>query len=73
MREVWTFRLIHYSLQGALEMATGIGAAGGAPGLNAEFDTKLAGVYTVVVIANYDPPAAEKVGKQIRSWLTGRN
>ena len=54
-------------------LASGVGAAGGAPGLNAEFDTKVGGVYAIVVMSNYDPPAAEKVGKQIRSWLTGRN
>jgi CubicO group peptidase (beta-lactamase class C family) len=53
-------------------LATGVGAAGGAPGLNAEFDTKVAGGYTIVVMSNYDPPAAEKVGKQIRSWLNGK-
>jgi CubicO group peptidase (beta-lactamase class C family) len=53
-------------------LANGIGAAGGAPGLNAEFDTKVAGAYTIVVMSNYDPPAAEKVAKQIRRWLTGK-
>jgi len=53
-------------------LAAGVGAAGGAPGLNTEFDTKVAGAYTIVVMSNYDPPAAEKVGKQIRSWLTGK-
>ena len=53
-------------------LANGVGAAGGAPGINAEFDTKVAGDYTIVVLSNYDPPAAEKVGKQVRAWLTGK-
>ncbi len=38
----------------------------------AEFDTKVAGAYTIVVMSNYDPPAAEKVAKQIRLWLVGK-
>jgi len=53
-------------------MANGLGVAGGAPGLNAEFSTRVAGAYTIVVMSNYDPPAAEKVGKQIRRWISGK-
>lgn len=47
----------------------GIGAAGGAPGINAMLETDLAGGYDVVVLANLDPPAAERVARTIRGWL----
>lgn len=47
----------------------GFGIGGGAPGLNAAIDSKIAGEYTIVVAANLDPPAAEKVARQIRGWL----
>lgn len=47
----------------------GLGIAGGAPGLNAALDSKIAGGYTIVVASNLDPPSAEKVVRQIRVWL----
>lgn len=47
----------------------GIGAAGGAPGLNAVMEGDLPGGYDLVVMANLDPPAAERVGRMIRQWL----
>lgn len=47
----------------------GIGAAGGAPGLNAVIEGALPGGYDVVVMANMDPPTAEKVARMIRGWL----
>lgn len=47
----------------------GIGVAGGAPGLNAVLDGELAGGYDLIVLANLDPPAAEKVARIIRGWL----
>ena len=47
----------------------GLGIAGGAPGLNATVEMNLASGYTVIVLSNYDPPAAESVGRQIRSWF----
>jgi len=25
--------------------------------------------YTVIVLSNYDPPIAERVGRKIREWL----
>ena len=50
-------------------IATGIGVGGGAPGINAAFETKVAGAYTIVVMSNYDPPTAEKVARQVRVWL----
>lgn len=45
----------------------GIGIAGGAPGINALLE--MGDGYTIIVMSNYDPPSAQKVGKQIRAWL----
>jgi len=47
----------------------GVGAAGGAPGLNGVLETALPGGYTIVVLSNYDPPAAEAVSEKIRDWM----
>jgi CubicO group peptidase (beta-lactamase class C family) len=47
----------------------GIGAAGGAPGINALVEGDLPGGYDLVVMANLDPPAAERVGRIVRAWL----
>jgi CubicO group peptidase (beta-lactamase class C family) len=47
----------------------GIGAAGGAPGINALVEGDLPGGYDLVVLANLDPPAAERVGRMVREWL----
>lgn len=46
-----------------------LGVAGGAPGINAVLDSGLEGGYTVIVLANYDPPAAEEVARIIRSLV----
>lgn len=51
----------------------GLGIAGGAPGINAILDMDIASGYTAIVLSNYDPPAAERVGRQIRSWLPQPN
>ena len=47
--------------------AGGIGVAGGAPGINAALETN--GPYTIAVLANLDPPAAERVALWIRGAL----
>ena len=47
----------------------GLGLAGGAPGLNATIEMSVGSGYTAIVLSNYDPPAAESVGRQIRSWF----
>ncbi len=44
-----------------------LGIAGGAPGINAVVETTAK--YTVIVLSNFDPPAAERVARQIRDWL----
>ncbi|MGB9179623.1 MAG: serine hydrolase domain-containing protein [Pyrinomonadaceae bacterium] len=46
----------------------GFGIAGGAPGINALLT--IGNGYTLIVMSNYDPPSAEKVGRQIRGWLS---
>ena len=45
----------------------GIGWGGGAPGVNAVVE--LEGPYTIIVLSNYDPPAAQYVGRQARQAL----
>jgi D-alanyl-D-alanine carboxypeptidase len=47
----------------------GLGIAGGAPGLNAVVEGDLPGGYDLVVLANLDPPAAERVARLVRGWL----
>ena len=47
---------------------SGLGAAGGAPGINAILEGELAG-YDLVVMTNLDPPAAERVARMVREWL----
>lgn len=47
----------------------GIGAAGGAPGINAGIEGELAGQLDLVVLTNLDPPAANRVSATIRRWL----
>ena len=47
----------------------GLGFAGGAPGINSTIDSALPGGYSVVVLSNYDPPAAEATSEYIRSLL----
>jgi hypothetical protein len=45
----------------------GIGIAGGSPGCNAMLEME--GNWTLVVLANLDPPAAERVGEAARDWM----
>ena len=47
----------------------GWGIAGGADGINGVFIINAQSGYTVIVLSNYDPPAAEQSGKQLRDWL----
>jgi len=49
--------------------AQGLGIAGGAPGLNAAVET--AGDWQLIVLANYDPPAAEEVAANVRKMMGG--
>lgn len=46
----------------------GIGIAGGTQGCNALLE-QVDEQYTVIVLSNYDPPAALEVGRKVRGWL----
>lgn len=46
-----------------------VGHSGGAPGMNGELDVLLDNGYTVVVLANLDPPAAQQVAAYISERL----
>ena len=46
-----------------------VGHGGGAPGMNGDFSILWDSGYTVVVLANLDPPAAEKVARYVRQQL----
>ena len=52
---------------------SGLGIAGGAPGINAVLEGDLPGGYDLVVLANLDPPAAERVARMVRGWLGARD
>jgi hypothetical protein len=47
----------------------GLGVAGGAPGINAAVESDNARGFTVIVLGNYDPPAAENLAQKIRKLL----
>ena len=47
----------------------GLGIAGGSGGINAVVEGELPGGYDLVVLANLDPPAAERVARLTREWL----
>lgn len=47
----------------------GLGIAGGAPGLNAALEWMPDRNYMVLVLSNFDPPAAETVARRIRRTL----
>lgn len=67
-------RFVVASHDGRVQAAPrGIGVAGGAPGLNAAVEEDLPGGYHLVVLANLDPPAAERVARAVRGWLRADN
>jgi D-alanyl-D-alanine carboxypeptidase len=47
----------------------GIALAGGAPGINAALEIDLERKSTVIVLSNYDPPAATRLARKIRRIL----
>jgi len=51
-----------------LPPGSSFGVAGGTPGWNALLDMESDTHYTVVVLANIDPPAAEDLGDEIVRW-----
>jgi CubicO group peptidase (beta-lactamase class C family) len=64
-------RLVQAMRDGKIREAppSGIGIAGGAPGLNAVVDGDLPGGYDLIVLANLDPPTAMRVARTVRGWL----
>jgi CubicO group peptidase (beta-lactamase class C family) len=48
-----------------------LGIGGGAPGINAALDFDPQTGNAIIVLANYDPPAAMKVAMQLRQWMKG--
>jgi len=50
-------------------LGDGLADAGGSPGCNAALEIEPTRGYVVVVLSNYDPPAAEGVARKIREWL----
>lgn len=48
-----------------------IGHGGGASGVNSQLRMYMDLGYTVVVMSNYDPPAAGNVANKLAEWLTG--
>jgi len=54
------------------EPRRGIAIAGGAPGVSAFLSMGLESEYTVIVLSNYDTPAAVEVGRMIRGMLADR-
>ncbi len=66
----YTIALGNGTLAGVTEETRGgFGIAGGAPGLNATLEWDPESGYVIVVMSNFSPPSAEKVGRQIRAWL----
>ncbi len=47
----------------------GLGIAGGSPGVNAVVEGELPGGYDLIVLANLDPPSAERIAERVRGWL----
>ena len=50
-------------------LPAGLGIAGGSGGINGVVEGSLLGDYDLVVLANFDPPAAERVARMTREWL----
>jgi D-alanyl-D-alanine carboxypeptidase len=48
-----------------------VGHSGGFPGINSELEIYLDSDYTVAVMSNYDPPAAQVVSKEVRRLIFG--
>jgi D-alanyl-D-alanine carboxypeptidase len=54
-------------------LPAGLGIAGGSGGMNAAVEGDLPGGYDLIVLANLDPPAAERVARMTRAWLGVRD
>ena len=52
---------------------SGIGIAGGSPGVNAVLEGEMPGEYDLIVLSNFDPPSAERIAQRVREWLGVRD
>jgi len=59
--------LLRFTKHFAKLLGPGVGFGGGAPGLNAAVEKE--DEYTIIVLSNYDPPAAEEVARNVRVAL----
>ncbi|HEU4698761.1 MAG TPA: serine hydrolase domain-containing protein [Gemmatimonadales bacterium] len=50
----------------------GFGVAGGTRGVNSVIESGLPGGYDLIVLTNLDPPAAQRVAREVRGWLGAR-
>lgn len=64
-------RYIHAQHTGAITGTSGkpTGWAGGTPGANTFLVPDMPGDYTLIVLANMDPPSAERVQAMVKGWL----
>jgi CubicO group peptidase (beta-lactamase class C family) len=46
-----------------------VGHGGGFPGISTRFDLHLDRGYSVAVLSNYDPPAADRVAERVRELI----
>ncbi|MCR4396908.1 MAG: hypothetical protein NUW07_09295 [Candidatus Saccharicenans sp.] len=46
-----------------------LGIAGGAPGINATLEFEGQAGFTIIVLSNYDPPAAVQISRMVRRYL----
>ena len=53
------------------DISNGLGIAGGAPGIGSNVERDRRSGYIVIVLTNFDPPAAGQTARQIMSWLPG--
>lgn len=70
MDEQGTSRVLRTDAKGTARVMGGYGIAGGSPGTSAVLDSN--GVWTVVVLANLDPPSGEAVGTAIMKALAAK-
>lgn len=50
-------------------MGRGVGIAGGAPGVNSVLESDFGTGYTIIVMANYDPPSATSIASELRKLV----
>ena len=66
-------RYVHAQRTGVIAGTSGkpIGWIGGAPGASTFLAPDMPGDYTLIVLANVDPPVARVIQETVKGWLTG--